>query len=321
MRSETVIATHGNTDFDAFAAMLAARRLYPGAVVCIAGSLNRNVREFYRLHADELDVVVEASRLELDAIRRLIVVETVHASPARRARAGRARPGRREGRLRPPRRRDARTGLPEESVVVSRGRRADDDAGRHPRRARARGHAARGDRLRARDPRGHGLAHACDDDAARRRGTRAGACGTAREQELARPLPAHAARRAGARAAGDAARLGSRRTTPAGIEVLVAAAPAPEYVEGISQPRAQARRPDRLRGARRSSSRWTGGSSPSRAAGSPELDASALAAVLGGGGHKQAASAIFRGPLDEARRLVVEQPRRRRSRAGASRAT
>ena len=79
MRATDVIATHGNTDFDAFAAMLAARRLYPGAVVCIAGSLNRNVREFYRLYADELDVV-EASRLEPGVIRRLIVVETKHAS-------------------------------------------------------------------------------------------------------------------------------------------------------------------------------------------------------------------------------------------------
>src|SRR5438105_1588295 len=79
MRAEEVIATHGNTDFDAFAAMLAARRLYPNAVVCLAGSLNRNVREFYRLHADELRAV-DASRLELDAIRRLIVVETLHAS-------------------------------------------------------------------------------------------------------------------------------------------------------------------------------------------------------------------------------------------------
>src|SRR6266496_4327330 len=78
MRAEQVIATHTNTDFDAFASMLAARRLYPGAVVCLAGSLNRNVREFYRLHADDLEVV-EATRLELDAIRRLIVVETTHA--------------------------------------------------------------------------------------------------------------------------------------------------------------------------------------------------------------------------------------------------
>jgi tRNA nucleotidyltransferase (CCA-adding enzyme) len=79
MRVETVIATHGNTDFDAFAALLAARRLYPEAAACLAGSLNRNVREFYRLHADELELV-DASRLELDAIRRLIVVETTHAS-------------------------------------------------------------------------------------------------------------------------------------------------------------------------------------------------------------------------------------------------
>src|SRR5947209_614095 len=78
MRAEEVIATHGNTDFDAFASMLAARRLYPNAVVALAGSLNRNVREFYRLQADELDLV-EAARLEPDAIRRLIVVETVHA--------------------------------------------------------------------------------------------------------------------------------------------------------------------------------------------------------------------------------------------------
>src|SRR5437016_3395724 len=79
MRAETVIATHSNADFDAFASMLAVRRLYPGAVVALPGSLARNVREFYRLHADELDVT-ETARLELDAIERLVVVETVHAS-------------------------------------------------------------------------------------------------------------------------------------------------------------------------------------------------------------------------------------------------
>ena len=79
MRATEVIATHGNTDFDAFAAMLAARRLYPDAIVCVPGTLNKNVKEFYRLHADELEAV-EASRLALDAVRRLIVVETQHAS-------------------------------------------------------------------------------------------------------------------------------------------------------------------------------------------------------------------------------------------------
>jgi tRNA nucleotidyltransferase (CCA-adding enzyme) len=79
MRAEQVIATHGNTDFDAFGAMLAARLLYPDAVVAVA-TLNRNVRDFYRLHAEELGAVSEVSRLELDAIRRLIVVEVASAS-------------------------------------------------------------------------------------------------------------------------------------------------------------------------------------------------------------------------------------------------
>ena len=79
MRADQVIATHGNTDFDAFGAMLAARLLYPDAVVALA-TLNRNVRDFYRLHADELGAVSETSRLELDAIRRLIVVEVTTAS-------------------------------------------------------------------------------------------------------------------------------------------------------------------------------------------------------------------------------------------------
>src|ERR671925_985454 len=75
-----VIVSHTNTDFDAFAAMLAARRLYPGAVVALSGSLNKNVRDFYRLHAEELDVA-EPGRLEPAAIKRLIVVET--SSPDR----------------------------------------------------------------------------------------------------------------------------------------------------------------------------------------------------------------------------------------------
>ncbi|HUF01343.1 MAG TPA: CBS domain-containing protein [Gaiellaceae bacterium] len=79
MRAEEVIATHGNTDFDAFAAMLAARRLYPNAVVAV-GSLNRNVRDFYRLHEEELEPTADAHQLELDAIRRLVVVEATSAS-------------------------------------------------------------------------------------------------------------------------------------------------------------------------------------------------------------------------------------------------
>jgi len=79
MRAEEVIATHGNTDFDAFAAMHAARRLYPEAVVAV-GALNRNVRDFYRLRAEELRPMVEVARLELDAIHPLIGIQATNAS-------------------------------------------------------------------------------------------------------------------------------------------------------------------------------------------------------------------------------------------------
>jgi tRNA nucleotidyltransferase (CCA-adding enzyme) len=79
MRAEEVIATHGSTDFDAFAAMLAARLLYPGAVVAV-GSLNRNVRDFYRLHADELGAIADVGKLELGAVKRLVVIEAATAS-------------------------------------------------------------------------------------------------------------------------------------------------------------------------------------------------------------------------------------------------
>src|SRR5256714_3408644 len=194
MRAETLVATHTNTDFDAFAAMLAARRLYPGAIVCLAGSLNRNVREFYRLHADELDFVVDASRLELDAVPRLIVVQAGHASP----------PGEAEREL---------------------------------------------------------LSTLLDS------------------------LEAHEA---------------------AGVEVLVATAAAREYVEGVSNLAHKlvdvtdcaglvvlVEMDGRVFAVTRSRV--------------PELDAAALAAVLGGGGHAQAASAIYRGALDAARRLVVDR--------------
>lgn len=79
MRAEEVIATHVNTDFDAFGSLLAARCLYPGSTAVLPSVLNRNVREFARLRADELRVV-DPARIELDAIRRLVVVETVHAN-------------------------------------------------------------------------------------------------------------------------------------------------------------------------------------------------------------------------------------------------
>ena len=79
MRTAELIATHTNTDFDAFAAMVAAHKLYPEAAICLGGAVNRNVREFQALYAD-LIPVIDPGDVERESVRRLILVDTVHAN-------------------------------------------------------------------------------------------------------------------------------------------------------------------------------------------------------------------------------------------------
>jgi tRNA nucleotidyltransferase (CCA-adding enzyme) len=79
MRTPELIATHTNTDFDAFAAMVAAHKLYPEAQISLGGAVNRNVREFQALYADAIPVIDPAD-VDRDTVRRLILVDTVHAN-------------------------------------------------------------------------------------------------------------------------------------------------------------------------------------------------------------------------------------------------
>ena len=79
MRTAELIASHGNTDFDAFAAMVAARKLYPEAAISLGGAVNRNVREFQALYAD-LIPVVDPGDVDRGGVKRLILVDTVHAN-------------------------------------------------------------------------------------------------------------------------------------------------------------------------------------------------------------------------------------------------
>ena len=79
MRVREVIAAHTNTDFDAFAAMVAARKLYPEAALSLGGAVNRNVREFQALYAD-LVPVVDPADIELESVERLVLVDTMHAN-------------------------------------------------------------------------------------------------------------------------------------------------------------------------------------------------------------------------------------------------
>jgi tRNA nucleotidyltransferase (CCA-adding enzyme) len=300
MRAETVIATHGNTDFDAFAAMLAARRLYPDAVASIAGSLNRNVREFYRLHADELGLV-DAARLELDAIQRLIVVETTHAS--------------RLGELEP-----VALDTEVEKIVF------DHHAGDPPEWAGPE-HAFVSDdgaltttlvgilaerELAVTPVEATAFALGIHEDtgsltyptATQRDAEALGWClrHGAQQELLAQFL--HSPLTEDERELLSALLDQLEPHQLAGVEVLVAGVSWPSYVDGVSNLAHKVvdltdtkalvllvEMDGRVFCVTRSRT--------------PELDAAAIAATLGGGGHPQAASAIYRGSLDEARETLL----------------
>jgi tRNA nucleotidyltransferase (CCA-adding enzyme) len=295
-----VIVTHANTDFDAFAAMIAARRLYPGAVVALSGSLNRNVRDFYRLHAEELDVA-EQGRVDLGAITRLIVVETSH--PARLGDFERvARDPRVEVVLFDHHGAEELDWVPAGNVV-----RSDDGAltttmvsivaerevevtpleatvfalGIHEDTGSL---SYAGVSLRDAEALAWCLRHGASQDMV--------------AQYLHAPLSESE------RALLDALLAALETHDAAGFEVLLASVAWPEYVDGISN---LAHKIVDVTDARAlvclvEMDERVFCVVRARVA---ELDASAVAAALGGGGHAQAASAIHRGPLAEARELAL----------------
>jgi tRNA nucleotidyltransferase (CCA-adding enzyme) len=71
-----VITTHLNADFDAFGSMVAAGKLYPGAVVSFPGSQEKNVRDFFMESALYILDIKRARDIDLQKIRRLILVDT-----------------------------------------------------------------------------------------------------------------------------------------------------------------------------------------------------------------------------------------------------
>jgi tRNA nucleotidyltransferase (CCA-adding enzyme) len=68
-----LITTHLNADFDGLASMVAARKLYPGAVLALPGGAQDSVRGFLAVH----DLGLARSKdVDLDRVTRLILVDT-----------------------------------------------------------------------------------------------------------------------------------------------------------------------------------------------------------------------------------------------------
>jgi tRNA nucleotidyltransferase (CCA-adding enzyme) len=75
----TVITTHINADFDALASMLAAQKLYPGALVVFPGSQEKNLRDFFIQSMVYLYNLAEVKDIDMARIRRLVLVDTRRA--------------------------------------------------------------------------------------------------------------------------------------------------------------------------------------------------------------------------------------------------
>jgi len=71
-----VITTHINADFDSLASMLAAKKLYPQAVLVFPGSQEKNLRDFFIQSTFYVFETQRIKNIDLHAIQRLILVDT-----------------------------------------------------------------------------------------------------------------------------------------------------------------------------------------------------------------------------------------------------
>ncbi len=78
--SMQVITTHINADFDAMASMIAAKKLYPEAVLVFPGSQEQTLREFFVKSTVYLYDFKRLRDLDLNEVRQLILVDTRQAS-------------------------------------------------------------------------------------------------------------------------------------------------------------------------------------------------------------------------------------------------
>ncbi len=75
-----VITTHINADFDAMASMIAAKKLYPDAILVFPGSQERTLREFFVKSTVYIYDFKRLRDVDLNQVRRLILVDTRQVS-------------------------------------------------------------------------------------------------------------------------------------------------------------------------------------------------------------------------------------------------
>ncbi|MDP3285042.1 MAG: DHHA1 domain-containing protein, partial [Desulfobacterales bacterium] len=72
----TIITTHINADFDAIASMLAAQKLYPGSLVVFPGSQEKNLRNFFVESMVYLFNMADMKKIDFANVKRIVMVDT-----------------------------------------------------------------------------------------------------------------------------------------------------------------------------------------------------------------------------------------------------
>ena len=74
--AKVVVTSHSNADFDALAAMIAASKIYPGAVLVFPGSQEKNLRNFYIQSAMYMFNFRSVRDIDLETVETLVLVDT-----------------------------------------------------------------------------------------------------------------------------------------------------------------------------------------------------------------------------------------------------
>lgn len=75
-----VITSHTNADFDTLASMLAAKKLYPDAILTFPGSLEENLRDFFKRPEFHFFEIEKIKNIDMAKITRLILVDIRQAN-------------------------------------------------------------------------------------------------------------------------------------------------------------------------------------------------------------------------------------------------
>ncbi|NLL36531.1 MAG: CBS domain-containing protein [Fretibacterium sp.] len=70
-----LITSHLNTDFDALASMVAVQKLYPEAVICPPGSMNRKVKDYLAHHGHQWNIL-KPKKVPMEQVTLMVVVDT-----------------------------------------------------------------------------------------------------------------------------------------------------------------------------------------------------------------------------------------------------